>query len=829
MVGVIKLWLTSKSWFWKLRAKYSRDSFVLERTLYSYEESCSKAKNNAFIFGSVAWVGLKSLGWIILVLFALGSIEDYIRSYSALLAPLSKEQIEFNIDQLRIYAQMLTAIFSIYFATIGIILSTCYTKLRRDIIQLLVNEQVGNVYSRLLVFSAIFCLCATAFESFGFKPSLLIYAAGTLLTAISSLTLFPLGQRLFNFFDLNELARSEVLPRIARNIENAAKSSNSISLANHHSNKALLAFKQLCYIDDQVKSDKARLGDNLPALSHDYSVLLRHYLSEKHRINHQSYWFPRLQKHKQWFLTGDFATQRALETSSQLATEEEIDYQWLENEITERLAQHIELAFDTGDLKLGVDLLSQLSSRVSVYANQLQLEIGMREIKRVQEIIETAFSTTDQVMDDDETKLLIGIADMWAALGSRLCLETLRRIITFEKELAQFFSNDIWTNKSLQSLPALLQVELAFIVKSINFENYIEGKRLSKPKFVQQLAVQKLLRHYAKILHNIGDFYTIVVPDFIQSLIKIKMTKAATQVILASLHNYWKLPRWYDDISDLIDRYNILEHHSEEQYAFPKINITDINNRLISSRNEAIEMLSQPNIVGHIFKNEHNDELPDHFGHVYFELAEACIEALEENNPEKLNRIFPMFMVMAFQASDSKFLDPDLDVNPEYRVHLVSSVLNDVMSILGFAILYSAYFDNTNLSKLTLNKFNDWVDKVPDKRRYLKRMVQLSDSNKFSFSAAPRDMIRSNWKRSFEYRTRKDGYSDRLSRDRGKEHTNKIVREFIRQSFAEAPHLFIAVHVLPQLLPIDFEINHYISSISDRLTVSSEGCTSEDN
>lgn len=820
MVGVIKLWLTSKSWFWKLRAKCSRDGFVLERTLYSYEESYSKAKNNAFILGSVVWVGLKSLGWVILALFVFGSIEDYIRSNSTLLAPLSKEQIEFNIDQLRLYAQMLTAIFSIYFATIGIILSTSYTKLRRDIIQLLVNEQVGNVYSRLLVFSAIFCLCATAFESFGFKPSFLIYATGTLLTTISSLTLFPLGQRLFNFFDLNQLARSEVLPRIARHIENAAKSSNSISLANHHSKKALLAFRQLCYIDDQVKSDKARLGDNLPALSHDYSVLLQHYLSEKHRINHQSYWFPRLQKHKQWFLAGDTTTHTALQTSSQLATEEEINYQWLENEITERLAQHIELAFEIGDLKLGLDLLGQLSSRISVYANQFQLEIGMREIQRIQEIIETAFSVTHQVSNDDETKLLIGIADMWAALGSSLCLETLRRMITFEKELARFFNNDIWTNNSLQSLPSLLQVELAFIVKSIKFENNFEGKRLSKPKFVQQLAVQKLLRHYVKILHNVGDFYTTVVPDFIQSLIKIKMTEAATQVILASLHNYWKLPRWCDEISALIDRYNILEHHSEEQYAFPKINITDIKNRLISSRNEAIEMLSQPNIVGHIFKNEHNDELPDHFGHVYFELAEACIEALKENNPEKLNRIFPMFMVIAFQASDSRFLDPDLDVNQEYRMHLVSSVLNDVMSILGFAILYSAYFDNTNLSKLALKTFNDWVGKVPDKRQYLKRMVLLSDPH--SFSASPRDMIRLNWKMSFEHRSRKDGYSDRLSSGRGKEHTNKIVREFIRQSFAEASHLFIAVHVLPQLVPIDFEVNHYISSISDRLTVSSE-------
>lgn len=594
VVEVIKTLLESKLWFWKLKSKYDRASFLIERTSYNFEESYSKARSNAAILRSVAWIGLKSLGWISLLLFVISSMEGYIRSNTNFLTPLSEERIDFHLEQLRLYAQMLTAIFSIYFATIGIILSSGYTKLRRDIIQLLVTEQVGNVYSRLLVFSAMFCLCATVFKSFDFNPSLMIYITGTLLTVVSTLTLFPLGQRLFNFFDLNQLAHIEVIPRIARHIENAAKLSNSISLANHHSKKAQIAFKQLCYIDEQVKIDKTRLGYSLPALSHDYSLLLQHYLGEKHRINHQSYWFPRLQKHKQWFLSGDTVTHSALQTSSQLATEEEINYQWLETEIIERLAQHIELAFSSGDFKLGLDLLGQLSSRTSIYAGQLQLEIGMREVQRVQEILIAAFSITKQVDDEDDKKLLIGIADMWAALGSSLCLETMRRMINFEKELSQFFENDVWTKKSLQSLPALLQVELGFIIKSIEFEISIEGKRLSKPKFVQQLAVQRLLKHYAKILHDVDNFYTTMVPSFIQSLIKLKMQEAATQVILASLHNYWKLPRWYGDISTLIDGYNLLEHHSEEVNAFPKIDIAAMNERLSNSRADAIEMLSKP-------------------------------------------------------------------------------------------------------------------------------------------------------------------------------------------------------------------------------------------
>ncbi|MCV4614664.1 hypothetical protein OFM04_32715, partial [Escherichia coli] len=88
-------------------------------------------------------------------------------------------------------------------------------------------------------------------------------------------------------------------------------------------------------------------------------------------------------------------------------------------------------------------------------------------------------------------------------------------MITFEKELEQFFKDDIWTETSLHTLPAFLQVELAFIVERIEFEKEIEGQRLSKPKYVQQLAVQKLLQQYSKILPEVCDFHVNMVPDFV--------------------------------------------------------------------------------------------------------------------------------------------------------------------------------------------------------------------------------------------------------------------------------------------------------------------------
>ncbi len=353
MIDFFKILLTSKAWFWKSRTWLGKIGFAFELSAYKRSASFKKTKANTRILGSFTWIGVKSLFWIILGLATLIYVEGYVNNNLSWIQPLNADDKKFNIEQLRLYAQLLTAIFSIYFATIGIILSAGYTRLRRDIIQMLTNEQVGSVYSRVLVLSAMFCLAATALPLFGLEPGLFVYASGTILTLLSALALFPLGQRIFNFFDLTILVRSEILPNIARHIEGAANRKNSNSLANHHSKAARLALEQLSYIDDRVKAGKEGLEDKLPALTDDYTALLLHYLQRKHTIDQESYWFPRRSKHKQWFLAGDTATSMALQTSSQQPlVEEKPDLQWLENELVDRLAGHIELAFQVGDFDL---------------------------------------------------------------------------------------------------------------------------------------------------------------------------------------------------------------------------------------------------------------------------------------------------------------------------------------------------------------------------------------------------------------------------------------------------------------------------------------------
>jgi hypothetical protein len=303
-----------------------------------------------------------------------------------------------------------------------------------------------------------------------------------------------------------------------------------------------------------------------------------------------------------------------------------------------------------------------------------------------------------------------------------------------------------------------------------------------------------------------------MLPGFVVTLKKLKMTQAATQVILASLHSHWKLPRWFDDVGVLVRRYQEFGHYKEQQYLLPKIDISEAVAKIEIARDEALVALADGSTVAHIFEPSDSEELPDHFGQIYFELAEACVDALRQNDEAKLNKVLPMFMTLAFLAADHRFVDLTLEINDEFRLHLISTVINDLTSVLGFAILYGSYFDNEALAKVALAKFDDWIERATDKQLYLRRMLLISNSRSFSWSASPRGMIRMNWKMSFEGLARQEGFGNRMGMSRGKPHPNKTVRAFLN-SHADASHLFFAIHIMPDIDASDIHVEHEITSL----------------
>ncbi|MBY5761529.1 hypothetical protein HFO06_00155 [Rhizobium leguminosarum] len=807
----------SKPWYWTARKSINKLRFRLDATLYKGKMGLSGTRSNIRILRSILSLATGTLVLVAVTLGLLGLLEYELTDRLDLYDPIPVSDKDYYLEQIRVYAQILSAIFSIYFATIGIVVSSGYQRLRKDIIALLTTEQVGNFYSRVLVFSASFCVAASALPLFGYGPGYLVYTTSTFMVLATLLTLFPLGQRLFNFFDLSPLIQGEIIPALSRHIQAVTVNGLSVSLANHHHLQAQRLLEQMNHIDDHLKGEASTLTANLPAMTNSYTRLLVHYLNKKHEINRDSYWFPRRRKHRRWLHAGDTITEMALRTSSQLIPEEKPDHDWLESEIFIRLQSHVELAIARKEYGLALRLLATLESRIAVYARNLSFDIGMKEISGMRSAMEGALAAQAEVTDDLEQKTLIALFDTWAALGGNLCLETFRRMLTFEKELSTFFKKDEWTDEALHSLPVFLKEQTSFLSRRLKFELDVEGHRLSQPKYLRQLMVQRLLRNYVRIIPIAMDFHQNQVTDFAERLISAKRPEAATQILLASLHAYWKIPSWLFQISDLLERYRGYEHYKEEPYLFPTIDLEQLSASFSSARDRAIGLLADPTVVAYLSSFQDDEDLPDQLGHIYFVLAEECIDALRQNRSDLLANVVPVFFLLAYLHSDVRLPKEDPAISPEFRLHLVSTIICDMTSVAGFAILYGEHHQNPDLSRIVLDALFAIVRRFPDQRQYLVRMLRLANTRSFSRAVSPRDRMRSQWKMDFEGEMRDAGYGDAMNYRRTKRHPSVTVEKFMQLSFANASDLFFALKVLPEIGEVDFSIDHTIKELKRNL------------
>jgi len=825
----MKIWARSTAAFWAVQKWVDKARFWADKTRYILKYRLSRTGSGIQITWQLLKLAVGALLFVTAGLYGLELLESLLSERLQLYKPLPVSEFDYYLEQIRVYAQILSAIFSIYFATIGIVVSAGYQRMRRDIIVLLITEQVGSIYSKLLVFSASFCIAASAAPLFGATPGYLIYAASTFMVLASALALFPLGQRLFNFFALDPLILGEILPALQRHIKAATAERLSNSLANHHYKQSLRLLEQMDYIDDYLKNDTPSLAASLQAMTNNYTHLLVFYLRKKPKIDRNSYWFPRKPTHQRWLFAGDTVTGMALQTGSQLEAEDKPDYEWLERNIFDRLRSHVWIAVKLKKYKLALELLSLLQTRIAAYAHLLSFEVGMKEINGFRGAVQEALKADPDVTDDSERMALIGLVDTWAALGGMLCLETLRRMLTLDKELENFFERDDWSDKALRRLPVAIQEQVAFVAPRIQFEVAIEGRRLSRPKYLQQLLVQRLLLIYHRIIPQAVDFLQNQIPKFAEDAINAGHPGPATQVVLANLHTYWKLPSWLDRISGLLEKYRRFEHYKDQTYLFSAIDVEALAKSVTLARGKAVALLTDNRVVEYLLSFQNDGELPDQFGHAYYVLAEECMDALRLNDSDRLRQVAKIFYSLAALA-ESRHSQGDATISQEFRLHLASTVIQDVTSIAGFAILYGEVHQNPELSKVIGDAVNALVSLYPDRKQYLIRMMLLSNSRNFSHAMSPREHVRFEWRSQFDREVGGGDYSRLASHRKTPGHPSKIVTTFLRAPFANASDLFLALKVWPELGDIKFEIDHSIRELALQLNRGSddEGADDED-
>ena len=104
-------------------------------------------------------------------------------------------------DILNTLAQVAGIFLGLYFTAVGVVASTVYAHVPRNVRSFLMREKVSNFYIRSVAFLGAISTLLLFMDILGFKPGILNILFVTFLGIFSIFSFLVLGRRVFNFFD----------------------------------------------------------------------------------------------------------------------------------------------------------------------------------------------------------------------------------------------------------------------------------------------------------------------------------------------------------------------------------------------------------------------------------------------------------------------------------------------------------------------------------------------------------------------------------------------------------------------------------------------------
>jgi hypothetical protein len=275
---------------------------------------------------------------------------------------------------LSVFAQLAGVFLGLYFASIGLLVSTVYAKAPGDIRNLFIAEKTGNFYIKIII-----QLCAVSTLLMTLQSATIIVGMTSLvyislLALLSILSFVKIANRAFNLYNpaafLDHIVSD--LMRYLKAITPGSIFWKNSSLQNHYRELAQSTIKTFHSIL-RIMNDKdfnESQNESLKYLSKTAIQLFNHYISIKNGIPQNSYWFRRNHEYPDWFTASESSIDLSIRTSTSLYPNEVIDYLWFETELNTIFEMCFKLMLENNDLVGTRSLVLNIQ--------QLSLNLGQR-------------------------------------------------------------------------------------------------------------------------------------------------------------------------------------------------------------------------------------------------------------------------------------------------------------------------------------------------------------------------------------------------------------------------------------------------------------------
>jgi len=291
-----------------------------------------------------------------------------------------------SYDSLLIGVITIIGIFlTLYLTSVNTVAGTLYAKVPKQVRDLLVQERVGNVYVRFLIFFTIVSLCLLVVGVVWNTRPIATILVVALIACYAVVAFAQLAWRVFLFFDPTSLADTLLweLGRWSNQATTKGFQWHDVSFQTHYRKRAIDAVQGIQALVTIAHEEPYLQREALSTLLSKLAIMLPFYLQRKRAIPTDSCWWNTIPEHKDWYLSDSSEVSMATATRTTLQPKMKPDTLWLEKEIINIHIEALNACLRDGRTIVVFRLLNDEQEVFHALGSNWEIEYGQKVLSRV--------------------------------------------------------------------------------------------------------------------------------------------------------------------------------------------------------------------------------------------------------------------------------------------------------------------------------------------------------------------------------------------------------------------------------------------------------------
>jgi len=299
--------------------------------------------------------------------------------------------------------------------------------------------------------------------------------------------------------------------------------------------------------------------------------------------------------------------------------------------------------------------------------------------------------------------------------------------------------------------------KLEFLQKGLNFENVVEGKKISPIWYQTQIAALGYARFVENSLNILISELEVTFLKEIKTLVAENKYLFAAQLVQRGLEGCNKFNYHLLEIKAFYNRLSPLR--LVHDIPWPEIDWDSMTSRIDNIHENLIITCGET--ADSLINIPRSKYWPDYFGHSYYILSNECYNAMSNDNEKLFNIIYPKLFAVCLAASE-RIRDHFKDQEAQTAMIYYTEPIMDLLALSGYALVYSELYQKGfwKVTKIVWDTYFESTGKGEDIIKFITTIVALRGS---IYSILPGDLGRTSWQQDFSHKLREMGLLRELS------------------------------------------------------------------